>query len=108
MIEKITILNSFTTLRDGCIQVQLASFFSESGKQLSAPEFHRCVLEPGCDPIKALDDLNASLPHAGKPALLPGEWDRLLPHIELAHTPQAVKDFLDRRAETAALQAGEA
>ena len=90
MSEKITILNQFTVLRSGHINVQLATFYTEAGTQTSEPSYHRGVLNPGDDPQALITAWNEHLPKLGRPVVSAAECDCLFAVCKLAHTPEKV------------------
>lgn len=98
-MEHRTVLDQTEITRDGTVQVRLALEIVDDDGTVLAKSYHRTSMPPGHDINGQMDAVNAHLVQMGKKPVSTKEVARLHDIANVAHTPELVQAYKDRRAE---------
>ena len=92
MIEKRTTWDKIEILPNGIVQVRFVKQLVEDGVVLMS-EYHRTSLEPGTDPDRQMEVVNAHLVSMNCAPVQ--DYEELKRHCSVAHTNEKVASFKD-------------
>jgi hypothetical protein len=96
-LERRTIIDQIEIRRDGTVHVRLAKQVID-GEEVLRSEYHRFGVEPGADLESCLPVVNAHLTERREAGVESAEWDRVRRVVAMAHTPEAVVAYREKRA----------